>query len=330
MKNKKMEILYLTRKDVIDTGITHTVAVDTAEKVFTEHGKRNYQNPPKPGLYLHSDTYLNAMPAYLPGLNAVGIKWVSVFSSNAKLNIPAIMGVIILSDLNTGQPIAFMDCAYITAQRTAAASAVAAKYLANLDSKVLGIVGAGEQARFHLIVLKDILKQVELVKIYDKNENATRKFIDTMGQIISCKIIDSPSAEAVIRESDVVVTATGNLLGKPPIFLEEWLKEGVYVLPVHNYGWEFSALENADKFVVDDWKQYSTNFRTDEYNPHLPPLYAELSEIVTGKKKGRETKVEKIVSMHEGMALHDIALASLVFEVAKEKGIGITLPFMEF
>lgn len=327
---KKMEILYLSRKNVIDTGITLREAVDIAEKVLMEHGKRNFQNPPKPGVHLLGDAFLNAMPAYLPELNAVGIKWVSVFSNNPKLNIPSTMGLIILNDINTGQPIAVIDGGYITAQRTAAASAVAAKYLANKDSKVLGIVGTGEQARVHLIALMDILKEIELVKVYDRNENIAQEFINTMGEQVSCQIVACPSVEAVIRESDVVVTATGDLSGKPPIFMDQWLKKGVFVLPVHNHGWELSALENADKFVVDDWNQYSTNFHTNDYNPHLPPLYAELSEIVAGKKKGRETKSEKIMSMHEGMALHDIALASWVLKVAKEKGIGITLPFMEY
>ncbi|WP_319405723.1 ornithine cyclodeaminase family protein [uncultured Desulfosarcina sp.] len=326
---EKMELIYLTRKNVIDTGITLKEAVVTAEKVLVEHGNRNFQNPPKPGVFPLSDAFLNAMPAYLPGLNALGIKWVSVFSSNPKLGIPSTMGIIILNDVNTGQPIAVMDGGYITAQRTAAASGVAAKYLANKDSKVMGIVGTGEQARFHLNVLTEVLKEIELVKVYDINEKITRKFIDTMRKQVSCKIVDSPSIEAVIRESDVVVTATGDLTGKPPIFMEEWLKEGVHVLPVHNHGWEFSALQNADKFVVDDWNQYSTLFHIDDYNPKLPPLYAELSEIIVGKKKGRETKSEKIVSMHEGMAMHDLALASQVVKVAKEKGLGIILPYME-
>ena len=324
----KATITYLTRQDVMGTGVTLADAVETAEKVLIEHGRGNFQNPPKPSLIIPDGNYLNAMPAYLAGLNAVGIKWLGVFAGNRNLNMPPILGLVILNDVDTGQPIAIMDCGHITALRTAAASAVAAKYLANKDSKVLGIVGTGEQARFHLLALTGLLKEIELVKVYDIQENASYSFADTMGKQLSCKIEVSPSIEAAIKESDVVVTATGNLSGKQPIFMEKWLKEGVHVIPVHNLGWELSALEHADKFVADDWNQYSTNFHIDEFYPHLPPLYAELSEIVTGKKKGRETRSEKIVSMHEGMALHDIALAFRVLEAAKQKGIGVALPFM--
>jgi len=329
MEMNETGILYLTGKDVIETGVTLTEAVDVAEKVLIEHGKGNFQNPPKPYVYLPDNNFLNAMPAYLPGLNAAGIKWTSVCSTNTKLNLPSVMALVVLNDVLTGQPIAVMDGAYITAQRTAAASAVAAKYLANQDAKVMGIVGTGTQARSHLKVLTGILKDIELVKVYDIDESTARKFVDSMGEQVSCKIEGCSSIEAVIKESDVVVTATSNLSGKPPIFMEKWLQEGAFVLPVHNHGWEFSALENADKFVVDDWKQYSANFHTDEYNPHPPRLYAELSEIVCGKKKGRETKSEKIVSMHEGMALHDIALAARILEAAKGKGIGVILPFLD-
>lgn len=326
---RKEGILYLSRQDVINIGITLEEAVDTAEKVLVEHGKGHYQNPPKPGVYLPDDNYLNAMPAYLPSLDAVGIKWVSVFSGNPKRNLPSAMGLIVLNDVETGQPIAVMDGTYITAQRTAAVSAVATKYLANRDAKVLGIVGTGEQARVHLLALKEILKELELVKVYDINKDTAQRFIDSMGEQICCKIAAGPSIEAVIRDSDVIVTATGNLANKPPIFMEEWLKEGACVLPVHNFGWEFSTFEHVEKFVADDWKQYSTNFQINDHNPRLPPLYAELSEIVIGKKKGRETKRERIVSMHEGMALQDIALASRVLKAAREKGLGVPLSFME-
>ncbi len=320
---EKIDILYLSRKDVIEAGITLKDVVVTAEKVLTEHGNKHYELPPKTGVHSLDDAFIHAMPAYLPRLNTIGIKWSGVYSSNPKLNMVSTMGLIIINDVNTGQPLAVMDGGYITAQRTAAASGVSAKYLANKDAKVLGIVGAGEQARFNLLVLADILKEIELVKVYDINENFTQKFIEIMGKQVACKIVAGPSVEAVIRDSDVVVTATGHLSGKP-IYLEEWIKEGALVLPVHSHGWEFSALENADKFVVDDWKQYSTN----DYYPQLPSLYAEIGEIVIGKKKGREAKSEKIVSMNWGIALHDIAVASQVLTIAKEKGLGIILPYM--
>ena len=322
-------ILYLSRKDVALTGIGPEKALETAEKVLLEHSKKNYQNPPKPSIYLPNNSFIDAMPAYLPGLKAVGIKWLSAFSNNYKHGIPPIQGLVILNDTETGRPIAIMDCGYITALRTAAVSAVAVKYLSNPKSKVMGIIGTGLQARYHLQAIKGILKEIELVKVYDINNTAANSFAMTMGDGQIFRIELEESAEDVVRDSDVVVTATGNLMGKPPAFMENWLKAGVHIIPVHNYGWEWSALMHADKLIVDDYKQYSTTFRIDAYNPVLPPCYCELGEIVAGLKKGRESEDEIIVSLHAGVALQDVALAAQVYKIAKEKGIGIELPFLD-
>ena len=117
-------------------------------------------------------------------------------------------------------------------------------------------------------------------------------------------------------------------MGKPPVFMAEWIKKGAHIIPVHNYGWEWSALKNADKLVVDDYRQYSTTFHLDEFNPELPDCYGELGEIVAGRKSGRESGDETIVSLHAGIALQDIALAMRVYQAAKSKGIGMELPFL--
>ena len=320
--------MYLTHKDTASVGIGPAEALETAEMVLLEHSKGNYQNPPKPSLYLPENSFFDAMPAYLPGLNAAGIKWLSAFPGNSSHGIPPIQGLLILNDTSSGQPVAIMDCGYITALRTAAASAVAAKYLSNPKAGVMGIIGTGVQARAHLRALKGVLKEIALVKVYDINEAASRSFAAAMGEGESFQIEIEASAEAAIRASDVVLTATGNLMGKPPVFLEKWLKRGAHVIPVHNYGWEWAALTHADKLVVDDYKQYSATFHIDAYNPTLPPCYGELGEIAAGRKKGRENENETIVSLHAGIALQDIALAVRVYEAAREKGIGTALPLV--
>ena len=320
-------ILYLSHEDVISTGIGPAEAFETAEEVLLEHSKKYYQNPPKPSLYLSEHDFIDAMPAYLPGLNAVGIKWLSAFSSNHKRGLRPIQGLIILNDVTTGQPVTIMDCGYITALRTAAVSAVAAKYRSDPKSAVMGIIGAGTQARAHLQALKRVLKKIECIKVYDINEVAAHRFASTMGEGESFQVKPVGSAEMAIRDSDVVLTATGNLMGKPPIFMEKWLKRGSHIIPVHNYGWEWSALMHADKLVVDDYQQYSTTFHIDSYNPHLPPCYSELSAIVAGLKKGRERTDEVIVSLHAGIALQDIALATKVYAAAKANDIGKRLLF---
>ena len=325
---KKIDLLYLSQKEVIDVGLSMKDAISIVEDVFREHGLKQFENPPKPGIHPLSDAFIHAMPGYLPRKNAGGLKWVSGFASNYKYNLPTIMGLIILNDVNTGQPLAVMDGGYITTLRTAAASAVAAKYLANKDARILGIVGAGVQACYHLLSLQEVLGEMEVVRIFDVHPEVSQRFLDMMSGQVPFKIQICQSNPEVIEGADVVVTATGWL--QEPIFEEKWIEPGTLVLPVHTRGWEPATLSKVDKFIVDDFQQFDSFVGGAEgfYSP-LPSLHAELGEIVIGEKKGRETREERIIDFNVGIAIHDVSMASAVFKRAKEKGLGTLLPFME-
>jgi ornithine cyclodeaminase/alanine dehydrogenase-like protein (mu-crystallin family) len=325
---KKINLLYLSQKEVIDVGLTMKDAISIVEDVFREHGLKQFENPPKPGIHPLSDAFIHAMPGYLPRKNAGGLKWVSGFASNYKHDLPTIMGLIILNDVNTGQPMAVMDGGYITNMRTAAVSAVAAKYLANKDAKVLGIVGAGVQARYHLLSLKEVLDEIEVVRIFDVNPAVSQRLLDIMSAHVPFEIQIFKSNQEVIEGADVVVTATGWL--QEPIFKEKWLEPGTLVLPVHTRGWEPATLSEVDKFIVDDFQQFDSFVGGAKgfYSP-LPNLHAELGEIVIGEKPGRKTREERIIDFNVGIAIHDVSMASGVYKRAKEKGRGTLLPFME-
>jgi ornithine cyclodeaminase/alanine dehydrogenase len=161
---KKIELLYLSQEDVISVGITMEETIPLVEDALREHGLGETDNPPKPGVH-PGNAFIHAMPGYLPRKKAVGLKWVSSFSSNTSLAIPPVMGLFILNDVQTGQPLAVMDCRWITAMRTGAASAVAAKFLAAKDCGAVGIVGAGIQGRYNLLALAAALPTIEIVSI---------------------------------------------------------------------------------------------------------------------------------------------------------------------
>lgn len=323
-----INFLYLSMQDVIDVGLTFGEAVDIVEDVFREHGAKQYENPPKPGVHPRDDAFIHAMPGYLVQKKAVGLKWVSGFSSNPIKGLPTIMGLIILNDVETGQPIAAMDGAYITALRTAAASGVSARYLANEDCKVIGLVGAGIQGRYHLLTLNEVLSGIEHAKVFDTNNGVLERFVATMDEMLPFKLEAGRSAEDVIKGADIVVTATGKL--DQPIFEEQWVKEGALLLPVHTRGWEVKMLDRADKLVTDDWAQFC------EYAgpPHgfyssLPDPYFELGEIIVGTKPGRESRSERIINFNVGIAIHDVAMASVVLDRARQNGKGTTLTLMD-
>lgn len=325
---KTVEFLYLSQKNVVDVGLTMEDAISIVEEVLREHGLQEFENPPKPGIHTLKGAFIHAMPGFLPRKNTAGMKWVSGYSNNFQRRLPSIMGLIILNDPNTGQPLAVMDGGYITALRTAAASGVSAKYLAANDASVLGIVGTGVQGRYHLLSLKEVLPRIEDIKIFDTNESVMAEFISHAKEHGSLNIISCTSAQEVIESADVVVTATGHL--EERVYKDSWVKKGALVLPVHTRGWEKSMLGKADKFIVDDWQQFNNALGgSDGYYAPLPKLYAELGQIVTGEKPGRVNNAERIVNLNFGMAIHDVLMATRILKQAEAKGIGMMLPLLD-
>ncbi len=325
---KKLELLYLSQKEVIDVGLTMQDAISIVEGVFHEHGLKEFENPPKPGIHPSGDAFIHAMPGYLPRKNVGGIKWVSGFASNYKYGLPTITGIIVLNDMETGLPLAVMDGGYITNVRTAAASAVAAKYLANPEARVLGIVGAGIQGRYHLLSLKEVLPNLEVARVYDINPDVCQRLISLMSEQVPFQLQICNSPQEVLEGADVALTATGHLDDR--IFKEAWIGKGTLVLPIHTRGWEQSALSQLDKLIVDDWQQFDSFVGgSNGYYAPLPGLYAQLGEIVVGNKPGRENPDERIIDFNVGIAIHDVAMASAVFKMAQESGSGTILPFME-
>jgi len=325
---KKIDFLFLSQEDVLAVGLSTPEIIDTIEAVFREHGSKRFENPPKPGIHPRGDAFIHAMPGHLPVLKAAGLKWVSSYPSNQKLALPAVMGVMILNDVDTGRPLALMDCRWITAARTAAVSAVAAKYLANRTSTVIGIVGAGTQGRYNLMALREVLPNLQRVRVFDTNQQVLDGFVRTMEAETSLAIEAVNAPEWAILDSDVIVTATGKL--EQPVYQEKWVKPGALVLPVHHRGWENAFLHKADKFVCDDWPQLQNAHKEvgGFYGP-LPPLSAELGEIVNGLKPGRQHESERIVDFNYGLAIEDVALAASIYPRAVQKGLGISLTLSE-
>src|SRR4030042_3585833 len=150
---KPVHFMYLSQEDILNINLSLREVIDLVEKGLSEHGKGLVENPPKPGIHASPDSFIHAMPAYFKNLGMGGIKWVSGYPANREIGLPQIIGLIILNDMKTGAPVCIMDGTWITAGRTAAVSAITAKYCARKDSKVLGVVGAGVQGRYNLIAL---------------------------------------------------------------------------------------------------------------------------------------------------------------------------------
>ena len=117
-------VLYLSRKDVETIDLPMREIIDALEQMFKEKGAGKTEMPPKPGIHTRPDAFIHAMPAYIPSLESAGLKWVSGYPDNPKKGLPYITGLLILNDPDTGVPLSVMDCTWITAKRTGAATAI--------------------------------------------------------------------------------------------------------------------------------------------------------------------------------------------------------------
>jgi ornithine cyclodeaminase/alanine dehydrogenase-like protein (mu-crystallin family) len=220
-----------------------------------------------------------------------------------------------------------MDGTLLSAMRTGAiGGGVGAKYLARKDSEVAAIIGMGVQARTQALALKTVLPKLKEIRGYDVWKDRGRlvaKDIEKMTGITT-KFVDTP--KEAVEGADVIDTVT---VADEPIVKDAWVKKGNLFIHMGSYiEEEYDVVLHANKIIADDWeivKHRKTPVLArmyDEGKIKDSDIYANLDEIVAGKKKGRETDDERIFFSPIGMAHEDVAVASLVYEQAKKKGIG--------
>jgi ornithine cyclodeaminase/alanine dehydrogenase len=318
------KILYLSQAEVASTGVTMKEIVATLEIAFREHGNARTEMPPKPGVHTRPDAFIHAMPAYIPALHSVGMKWVSGYPENYKRGLPYITGLMILNDEETGIPLAVMDCTWITGMRTGAATAVAAKYLARPESESVGILGCGVQGRTNLEALK-VLFPLTRVVAYDVLPDAAGKYAREMRERFGVDVTVAKQPRDAVDGLDLVVTA-GPILRKPHATIKAgWLKEGAFasLVDFDSY-WDGAAMKETSKFCTDDVPQLE-HYRSIGYFQNIPPIYASVGELVAGKKRGRENARERTMTCNLGLALDDMATAPIVYKRAVERGVGVWL-----
>ena len=320
------EILYLSRVDVEAVGISMSEIIEALQTVFTEKGEGRTEMPPKPGIHPGGgDNFIHAMPAYIPALRSAGVKWVSGFPGNSKQGLPYITGLLILNDSETGLPIAIMDCVWITAMRTGAATAVSARYLARPDSATVGVLGCGVQGRTNVEALK-VLFPIKKVMAYDVSPEVLNRYTDNIKNRFNIETVPVKTPKEAVTGCDIIVTA-GPILKKPHATIQAgWMDEGAFasLVDFDSY-WHPDAISESDKFCTDDTAQM-LHYKSVGYFQNIPPLHADLGELANGTKKGRETDNEKTMTANLGLAIDDMAVAPLIFKRAVEKGIGTGLP----
>ena len=319
------KILYLSRAEVEAVALEMRTVIDLLERAFREKGAGQVEMPPKPGVHTQPDAFIHAMPAYIPALRSAGIKWVSGYPGNQARGLPYISGLLILNDVDTGVPIAVMDCTWITAYRTAAASALSAKYLARPESRTAGILACGVQGRTNLEALAALFPLTRAYA-YDSDPGVQARFVADMSAALDIEVIGADQPRQAVEPCELVVTSGPILKHPDPTIPAGWLQPGAFASAVDfDSYWQGEALAEFDKIATDDHAQFQY-YRESGYFQHTPEPYADLGEIVAGLKPGRESPDERTLAINLGLALDDMAVAPEIYRRARERGLGTWLP----
>ncbi len=319
-------ILVLTRQEIatLMNFSDYVTAVEDAFRLYEEDKALS------PGV-LDIDAQNGAFHIKAAGLQLertyVAVKVNGNFSQNkSRFGLPTIQGAITLCDATNGSPLAFMDSIEVTINRTGAATAVGAKYLARPDSTVATICGCGEQGKIQLIALKHVLP-IEQVYAFDLNEQTARTFALQMADQLNISVTPVTTLKEATRDSDVIVTCT---TARQHFLSRETLSPGAFVAAVgadsHDKQEIDPQLLASNKVVVDILEQCA---RIGDLHHALKQevmskanVHAELGAIVAGRKPGRTSREETIILDTTGTALQDVAAAAVIYERAKRAGIG--------
>jgi ornithine cyclodeaminase/alanine dehydrogenase-like protein (mu-crystallin family) len=254
------------------------------------------------------------------------MKWISGYPQNTERGLPYISGLMILNDPDTGFPTAIMDATWLTAMRTGAATAVAAKYLAREDSKTVAILGCGVQGRSNLQALQVVLQNLDNVRAYDIREEAANRFSEECRVSLKIDCIVCRSPEQAVRTADVVVTAGPILRNPSPVIVPDWLTPGVFVCPLDFDSYVTSAaFHAADLFCTDDVNQLRY-YQKAGYFGDIPDQPVDLGDIVAAGVSRRKATAERIISVNLGLALEDVSTAQLIHRRALAQGTGVRVP----
>jgi ornithine cyclodeaminase len=331
--------LFLTQEDVINAGcLDMAAALNDVELAYKLFASGEVNQPHKPVFrFDHPETgekqyYLAvSMPVYVGGsINRIGHKWAAESMGNARRgDMPMGVDIILLHDLEHAIPHAIMEGSIITAMRTSAVAGVGAKYLANPNSKIAGLIGAGVIGRTMIMALTTAMPKLEEIRLYDLNEQRALDLAKEFSEAVNIHVVDSVAK--AFNGADIITTQT---TARSPIVEDEWIPQGSYYAHMSSTEAEDRAFLNTDRLVVDNW----ATLKTWDFFPPTRLFKAgqisegdvtDIGEILLGKKPGRVDAGQRILFANLGMGCLDIAIAERIYQNAKAKGLGQTLKLWE-
>lgn len=277
---------------------------------------------------------INCLPATLLDEQICGVKWVSVFPGNPRnFGVQNLSAIIVLSNIVNGFPVCVMDGTMCSNIRVASMGATAAKYLSRENSESIGFIGAGEQAKMQMIAMKSVRPGIKVCRVSSRHAETEQEFISSLKPILPDVefIAMNGDMEAAVSDADIIVTAVSC---QAPLLKADWIKKGAFYNHIGGWEDEYACVLKADKIVCDSWETVKHRTQTVSrcYKEGLitdADVHGNLSDIITGKKPGRENDDEFIYFDAVGLSYIDVTLANAMYEKAKAAGVGTMMPMQK-
>ena len=330
----EIHFTYLNGPDIARLALDDDEILDAVEAGLRAQGLG--QAVIEPRVHLEPDPafkgHFNVLRGYLAPQRLAGVKIVGDYVENWRRGLPSEMALLNLFDPETGMPVALLDATLITEMRTGALTALGAKHLARRDSRILGHVGARGTAYWNVRLLDRLFDFAE-IRVHSQRPDSRDAFARWLSQDLGKTVVATADWQSCLEDADILVEAT-RLERPTPLLRTSWVKPGALVVP---YGTmsavELDLTDIMDKLVVDDWGQCRAG-KFGALRAHVEAgklseatLHAELCQIVTGARPGRERPDETILFWHRGLSLSDIALGHAMLEKARRLGIGQQLRY---
>lgn len=328
---------FVSGPDIDELGLTPADFVEAATAVVAAHGRGETVFEPRTHLVPDNGGrgHFNVLRGHVSSIGERGVSGVKVvgdFHPNYELGLPSELALLTLYDPWTGVPLAIVDATLITEARTGAMTAVGARHLARSTSRVLGHVGARGTAYSNVVML-DAMFDLDEIRVTSRRPESREAFADQLRAAVSTPVVVCASVEETLAGADIAVEAT-RLTSPTPLVTTDLLAPGSLLVP---YG-TVSALapdllDVVDKVVVDDWREAQSG-EFGALRPHLrsgavteESLHAEIGQVVTGARPGRESDEERILFWHRGLSVLDVAAGQMILERAEKADLGTMVRF---
>ncbi len=340
-------MVLVLKNDQMENLLPMAEEIEAIESAFHELGQGKAMNAPRARLRTPwkeegGQYYFNNIMGLVPGVKSMALRIDSSFSkevqvagSKRRVYPGDFIGLVMLFDMDTCEILALMDDHYISTMRVGATSAVASKYLARKDAKVMGLLGSGEQAKTQLTA-HAVVRKLSKVKVYSPTKENRERFATEMSEKTGIEVVPVNSAEGAIRGSDIVTAATNTV---DPVIQGKYVEPGMHLNSIVGGDGFLPRKELDDEavpkagLIVVGYKPQIFLDKQAEFHDRLERGLVkaedlhELGDLLTGKCRGRKDDQEiTFFKNNTGMGIQFAATARKMYEKAKEKGIGAELP----